>query len=429
MNEDQNNITYLGNREVWGVTKPFGLRRVDRNQHLLALGKTGTGKTTMLRNLILHDVSAGEGLFVLDPHGDLSNDILDHLPPWRSRDLIYLNAADRDFPIAFNLLHGHNRDDAPLVASTIVGAVRHLWAESWGPRLEYFLYSAVAALAECQNTTLLGVHRLFSDERYREWVVKQVTDPAVKKFWIEFENYDKRFLTEALSPIENKIGRLLMSPISRNVLGQIPRALDPRTIMDRRQILLVNLAKGRIGEDQANLLGSLLLSQFEQAALSRSDMPLEDRAPFVLVVDEFQSFLTGSFNSLLSETRKYGLSITLSTQFLANVREEIRHAVLGNVGNLVSFRVGATDAQVLEREFGGTFPAEQFTDLPNHEVLVKLTTNGDYREPFHGKTFPAQGRFYGHRDKLIRSSRERYATSRAVAEEKLRRWMEGNTPV
>ena len=425
MNGEQDNIAYVGNREVWGVTRPFGLSRADRSQHLLALGKTGTGKTTMLRNLLVHEIAAGEGVALIDPHGDLSEELLDLIPSWRSRDVVYLNVQDRNFPIAFNPLHGHDREAAPLVASAIVGSMKNFWADSWGPRLEFFLYSAVAALAECENTTLLGVHRLFFDERYRQWVVKQVRDPAVKNFWIEFENYDKRFLTEALSPIENKIGRLLMSPISRNLLGQISRAIDLRKIMDRRGILLVNLAKGRIGEDQANLIGSLLISQFEQAALSRADTSLENRIRFFLVIDEFQNFLSDSFSSMLSESRKYGLSVTLSTQFLANVREEIRAAVLGNVGNIVSFRVGAGDARVLEQEFGETYPAEQFTDLPNHEVLVKLNGSGEYREPFHGKTLPAQGTFYGRRDRLIRSSRERYATARSVAEEKIGRWMAG----
>ena len=240
----------------------------------------------------------------------------------------------------------------------------------------------------------------------------------------------KRFLTEALSPIENKVGRLLMSPISRNLLGQISRAIDLRKVMDCRGILLVNLAKGRIGEDQGES-HRLAFDKPIRAGGTFSGRPRRSKvvSRFPLVVDEFQNFLTDSFSSMLSESRKYRLSVTLSTQFLANVREEIRAAVLGNVGNIVSFRVGASDARVLEQEFGGTYPAGQFTDLPNHEVLVKLNGSGEYREPFHGKTLPAQGTFYGRRDKLIRSSRERYATARSVAEEKIGRWLSGKLPL
>jgi energy-coupling factor transporter ATP-binding protein EcfA2 len=429
MNADDNDIAYLGHRDIWGGTKPFGLSRADRNQHLLILGKTGSGKTTMIRNLLLHDIAAGEGLCVIDPHGDLSVDLLDHIPPSRSRDVIYFNAADGEYPIGFNLFRGHDPERAPLIASSIVGAMKSIWRDSWGPRLEYFLYAAVAALAECENTSLLGVHRMFADERYRSWVVGQVSDPVVRTFWLEFENYDRRFLTEALAPIENKVGRLLMSPIIRNSLGQISRAIDPRAIMDRHQVLIANLAKGIVGDDAAHLLGSMLLSQFEQAALSQADTAAGARPRFSLVVDEFQNFLTDSFISMLSENRKYGLSVTLATQFLANIAEDVRDAVLGNVGSIISFRVGATDAQVLEREFGGSYPAGQFTDLPNFHVLAKLAAGGEYRQPFHGTTLPPHGKFYGHSDQIIRSSRERYATPRHIVDAKIRRWLDSGKAV
>ena len=424
MNGDENDIAYIGRRDIWGGTKAFGLSRADRNQHLLILGKSGSGKTTLIRNLVLHDIAAGEGICVIDPHGDLSSDLLDHIPPRRTRDVVYFNAADMEYPIGFNLLQGHDPERAPLVASSVVGALKSIWRDSWGPRLEYFLYAAVAALAECENTSLLGVHRMFADDRYRSWVVGQLSDPVVRTFWLEFENYDRRFLTEALAPIENKVGRLLMSPTIRNILGQVSRAFDPRTIMDRHQIVIANLAKGLVGDDKANLLGSLVLSQFEQAALSQADTPAADRPSFMLVVDEFQNFTTESFSSALSESRKYGLSVTLATQFLSSIDEDIRDAVLGNVGNIISFRVGAADAHVLEREFGGNYPAGLFTDLPNFRVAVKMAAGGEYRQPFHATTLLPHGTFYGHGEKIIRSSRERYATPRHIVEAKIRRWLD-----
>ncbi len=417
-------FVHLGNRFVWNEEQPFGLGRRDRRQHVYVVGQTGSGKTTLLRNLVLQLVHAGEGVGLIDPHGDLAAELLDHIPPSRFDDVVYFNPADLDFPIAFNLLAGVPTDQRHLVSSGVVGAFKSIWRDSWGPRLEYILYAAIAALLDCQNTTILGVQRLLVDERYRAWVVKQVKDPMVRSFWLdEFEQYDDRFRREAIAPIQNKIGQLLMAPPIRNILGQVKSKIDPRFMMDDGRILIANLSKGRIGDDKANLLGAVLVSVFQAAAMSRADVPEGERTDFHLVVDEFHNFATDSFAAILSEARKYRLCLTLSHQYLNQLPDTIREAVFGNVGTLVSFRVGKADAGVLAESFGGTYPPSRYSDLANHEVCVKLLADGGYGDPFLGRTFPPAAPSYGRSGNLIRRSRERYATPRRVVEEKIERWM------
>ncbi|MFO1459477.1 MAG: type IV secretion system DNA-binding domain-containing protein [Verrucomicrobiota bacterium] len=412
----------MGRRELYGQLHPFGISPDDLRQHLYVIGKSGSGKTTLLRNLILQLIEAGEGVGLIDPHGDLAQDILDHIPRHRIEDVVYLDPADEEFPIGLNVL----RTSGPqhLVVSGIVGAVKSIWAESWGPRLEYILYAALAALIECDNVSLLGVQRMLSDRRYRYWVVKQVRDPMVRWFWEnEFENYDKRLLSEAVSPVQNKIGQLLMAPQLRNILGQVTRAVDARFMMDRKRIFIANLSKGKLGEDKSNLLGALLVSEFHLAAMGRADVPESERPDFRLFVDEFQSFATDSFASILSEARKYRLSLTLSHQYTDQLPKEVQSAVFGNVGSLVSFRVGQSDAEILEREFGKEFTASQFTQLSNHHVLVRILNGGAQAEPFRGKTLEPWGKRWGRRETIIRRNRERYASKREEVDGRIRRWL------
>jgi hypothetical protein len=416
---------HIGTRAVWGGGElPFGLISHDRRQHLYVIGKTGTGKSTLLRNLILQDIEAGDGVALLDPHGDLAEEILNYVPPWRTDHLVYFNPTDQDYMVGFNILADVEPKDRHLVASGVVGALKSIWRDSWGPRLEYILYNCVASLCHCQNVTLLGVQRMLADERYRQWVMKQITDPLLSAFWNhEFAGYDKRFQTEVISPIQNKMGQLLMAPALRNILGQVRSKIDVRFMMDRRRMFIANLSKGLIGEDKADLLGSLLVTQFQLAAISRANIPERERTDFHLYVDEFPSFCTDSFLSILSEARKYRLCLTLSHQYLAQVSEVMRQGIVGNVGSLICFRVGESDARILEREFGGSYSAGQFTSLANFEVLSKVLTDGRYGEPFRGSTLPPTGTRYGGKENLIARSRERYATSRQVIEEKIRRWM------
>jgi hypothetical protein len=416
---------FLGVREVWGQELPFALSHNDRRHHLYTIGKSGAGKTTLLRNLILQDIEAGHGVAVIDPHGDLANDILDHMPRHRIEDVAYFNPADMEYPVGFNLLGSTPPDERHLVASGVVGVFKTIWPEFWGPRLEYILYAAVAALLDCENVTLLGVQRMLSDARYRAWVVKQIKDPMVRSFWVnEFENYDKKFLHEAIAPIQNKVGQLLMSPHIRNILGQVRSRINARFMMDNGRIFIADVSKGKLGADKSNLMGAMLVTQFQLAAMSRADVPEAERRDFFLYVDEFQSFASDSFISILSEARKYRLCLTLSHQYIDQLRPEIRDAVFGNVGSIVAFRVGHRDAKVLEQAFGETWRASQFTSLGNYEVCAKLLADGQDCEPFLGKTLPPIGERHGRRDKIVRRSRQKYATHRQIVEDKIKRWLD-----
>jgi len=418
------NETHIGNRTIWGGSNAFGISRADRRQHLYAIGKTGTGKTTLLSHLIRQDIERGHGVGVIDPHGDLAEELLDCIPPLRTDHVLYFNPADSEFPIGFNLVRSALHDRQYLEASGLVSAFKHLWRESWGPRLEYILYAAIAALMECENTSLMGVPRMLANPRYRDWVVAQVHDPVVRAFWeVEFARYDKKFLAEAIAPIQNKVGQLLMASPLRNVFGQVRSKIDPRFIMDNQRIFIANLAKGKLGEDKSNLLGSLLVTKFQTAAMERASISEQERKDFYLFIDEFHNFSTESFAGILAEARKYRLCLTLSHQYIEQMREEVKEAVFGNVGSIISFRVGVKDAVVLANEFGNGYAPEQFTDLSNHEILVKLSDNGEYRQPFLARTEPPTSGFYGHRENIIRQSRERYAAPRAVVEDRFRRWL------
>jgi hypothetical protein len=412
----------FGNRQQGGHDYSFGLTHADLAQHLYVVGKSGVGKSTFLTNLAIQLIEADQGLAYIDPHGDDSLELLAHLPRRLVEKTVYFNPADSGYPIGFNVLRG--QASPQLVASTVVGALKSLWRESWGPRLEYILYAAVAALAECDNVSLLGLQRMLSDSRYLRWVVGQVKDPMVRSFWEnEFANYERKFLQEAVAPIQNKVGQLLMSSTLRNILGQIRSTIDARFMMDDRRIFVANLSKGRLGEDKSNLLGALLVSQFQQGAMSRADVPKASRPPFHLIVDEFQSFTSHAFVTILSEARKYNLRLILAHQYLEQVDPDIRKAVFGNVGSLVSFRVGQSDADILEREYGLVFPASRFTQLDNHEVLIKLMINGRYAEPFHGKTLPPWFKRHERTETIILRSRQKYSTEQNIVEDRIRRWM------
>jgi hypothetical protein len=415
----------IGNRVSWGGTESrFGISTADSRRHVYILGKTGSGKTGLLHNLIVQLIESGYGVALIDPHGDLAHDILGYVPSWRTRHLVYLNPADLEYPIGINLLSDVPPDSRHLVASGIVSSFKSIWRDSWGPRLEYILYNSLSALLDCENTTILGIPRLLTDSSYRKWVVRQVQDPFVRSFWIaEYENYEHRFMREAIAPIQNKIGQFLTTPAIRNILGQVRSKIDFRFMMDDRRIFIANLSKGALGEEKANLLGSLLVTQFQLAAMSRTNIPEDNRADFFLVIDEFQSLTTDSFAAILSEARKYRLCLILAHQYLGQLLPEVRDAILGNIGTIITFTVGSSDAEVLEKEFGNAYAAQQFTDLKRYEIIVKLLSDGVHFEPFRGKTLPKMGVPYSRRDILVRLSREKYAEKRNVIENRIERWM------
>lgn len=422
MNDHQPDIT-IGERHGWGEPQRFGISQVDQRQHIYVIGKTGSGKTTLLRNMIVQHIALGHGVGVIDPHGDLAEELLSHIPPWRADHLCYFNPGDLEFPVGLNLLANVAPDDRHLVASGIVGAFKSIWRDSWGPRLEYILYNAIAALLDCENTTLLGVNRLLTDDTYRAWVVRQIKDPFIREFWAdEFEIYDERFRREAIAPIQNKLGQFLLNPVVRNILGQVRSKVSFPFIMDKERIFIANLSKGKLGHDKANLLGSLLTTQFQLAAMARSNQPECDRRDFYLFIDEFQNFSTDAFASILAEARKYRLCLVLSHQYIDQVPLPIRQAVLGNVGTLISFRIGYRDAEVMAAEFGNTFPPSVLADLDRYEAAVKLLEDGTNREPFRAKMLPPLGNPTGRKNKLNARSRERFAAKRSTVETKLKRW-------
>jgi len=414
----------IGERHGWGAPQRFGISRIDQRQHIYIIGKTGSGKTTLLRNLILQHIANGEGVGLIDPHGDLALELLDHIPPTRADHLCYFNPADLEFPIGMNLLANVALDERHLLASGIVAAFKGIWRDSWGPRLEYILYNAAAALLECANTTLLGVNRMLTDEKYRSWIVRQVKDPFIRSFWAEeYAGYEPRFQREAIAPIQNKIGQFLLNPVIRNILGQVKAKVSIPFIMDTGRLFIANLSKGQLGHDKANLLGSLLTTQFQLGAMARANRPEADRLDFHLYIDEFQNFSTDALTSILAEARKYRLCLILSHQYIDQLTLPIRHAVFGNVGTLIAFRVGFSDAEVLEKEFGKTLPASALTDFDRYEGVVKLLEDGTNKEPFRARMLPPLQFDYRRKDKLISQSRQRFATPRAVVETKINRWI------
>jgi hypothetical protein len=420
---DQPHIT-IGERHGWGDPQPFGISAVDQRQHIYIIGKTGSGKTTLLRNLIVQHIAQGHGVGLIDPHGDLAEELLHHVPPKRADHLCYFNPGDLDFPIGLNLLANVAPDNRHLVASGIVGAFKSIWRDSWGPRLEYILYNAIAALLDCPNASLLGVNRLLTDENYRAWVIRQIKDPFIWAFWAEeYAGYDPRFQREAIAPIQNKLGQFLLNPVVRNILGQVKTKVSIPFIMDNERLFIANLSKGRLGHDKANLLGSLLATQFQLGAMARANRPEAERPDFYLFIDEFQNFSTDAFASILAEARKYRLCLTLSHQYVDQLPLPVRQAVFGNVGTLIAFRIGHTDAETLEKELGKTFPASSLADLDRYEAVVKLLEDGTNRDPFQARMLPPREHHIGRKEKLVARSRERFATPRVIVEHKLNCWM------
>jgi hypothetical protein len=414
----------IGERQDWGDPRPFGISTTDQRQHIYIIGKTGSGKTTLLRNLIVQHIALGHGVGLIDPHGDLAEELLNYVPRPRADHLCYFNPGDLEFPIGMNLIANVALDDRHLVASGIVGAFKGIWRDSWGPRLEYILYNAVSALLDCKNASLLGVSRMLTDQRYRARVISQVKDPFIRSFWAEeYDGYDPRFQREAIAPIQNKLGQFLMNPVVRNILGQIKSKVSIPFIMDNERLLVANLSKGRLGHDKANLLGSILATQFQLGAMARANRPEEDRRDFHLFIDEFQNFSTDAFASILAEARKYRLCLTLSHQYIDQLSLPVRQAVFGNVGTLIAFRMGYPDAEVIAKELGNAFSASMLADLDRYEVVVKLLEDGTNKEPFRARMLPPLQNFVGWKENLIARSRERFAASRAIVESKLNRWM------
>ncbi len=415
--------TSFRNREV-----AFGIRRDDRRRHMYVIGKTGMGKTTLIENMVIQDILNGEGVAFADPHGDSVEKVLNYIPSNRINDVIYFNPADTDFPIAFNPLEAVDPKYKHLVASGLMGVFTKIWAGVWSPRMEYILNNTILALLDSPGNTMLGIARMLVNKTYRKKIVDNIKDPVVRSFWVdEFANYNDKFRTEAIAPIQNKVGQFLSSAIIRNIVGQTKSTIDLRQIMDERKIFLLNLSKGRIGEDSSALLGAMIITKLQLAAMSRVDVPEEERKDFYLYVDEFQNFATESFASILSEARKYRLNLIVAHQYINQLSNDkntvVRDAIFGNVGTLIVFRVGADDAEFLEKEFEPTYTLNDLLNLTKFNIYLKLMINGVASTPFSALTLPPISQPTQNEDTVVKVSRERYGTARQIVEEKIHKWL------
>lgn len=422
-------ITYFGKTNFRSSNDIFGIKRKDRRQHMYVLGKSGTGKSVLLSNLIIQNIQNGEGVCVVDPHGELVEEILHLIPDHRAKDVIYFNPADTDFHIGFNVIQLDDPKYKHLVASGLMGIFTKIWANAWSSRMEYILNNAILALLDTPGTTLLGIPRLLVDKDYRQMIIGNLKDPVVKAFWVhEYEQWRDQFRNEAIAPIQNKVGQFLSTSIIRNVVGQPKSTIDIFKIMNEGKIFLVNVSKGRIGEDNSALLGGMIITKIQLAAMERVRIPEEERKDFYLYVDEFQNFATDSFANILSEARKYRLNLTVAHQYTAQLENKdgskVRDAVFGNVGTMIIFRVGADDADFLEKEFEPEFTAQDLVNLPNYHIYLKLMIDGITSRPFSAMTLPPIkiDISKGVKEKIIESSRKLYTRSRVEVENEISKW-------
>lgn len=411
----------LGTRWQWGGDQPFGLSAVDRARHLYIIGQTGTGKSTLLGNLLAQSIDAGDGIALIDPHGDLAVETLDRVPGRRIDDVVILDPSDHAHVPAFNPFYRVPLDDRPLVTSNLVATFKHVWADSWGPRLEHVLRNSIRLALDAPDAarpSFLSLARLLVERRYRERLLEHAQDPRVVSFFRdEFDAWTDRFASEALAPVQNKLGAVLANPFVRNIIGQWRSTIELGAIMQRGQVLVVRLPKGQLGEDQANLVGALVVSGLLHAAIGRRD----DRRPFHLYIDEFQNFTTESFATILAEARKYGLTLTIGHQYIDQVPDAIQAAVFGNVGNVVSFRVGAEDARRIAAELGDVQP-HVLRDLERGQVAARLMSGSVVTRSFLGTTHPLATCRDSHQ-KAVAKSRRTYCTNRRRVESRLAQWL------
>lgn len=408
-----------------GSCWPDGLRQAARSQHCLTLGQSGSGKSTLQENLFLQDMRSGRGAAFIDPHGDSAERLLAEVPRARLHEVIYFNPADPDYSLGLNLLASVPEAARARTTAGLMTTFRNVWRDSWGPRMDYIMANSLAALLEAEQTTLVHLPIFLRDAPFRARVLRQVDDPLVRHFFAgEFERYPERYRQEVVAPILNKVGQLLLHPALRHSLGQVRNRLDFRRLIDRGQLLIANLSKGALGFEPTRLLGAVLISQFQLAALARSDEPPEARRPFHLYLDEFHQFTTDSLIELVEEARKFGLCLHLASQSLLSLPEPTREALLANVGTLISFRVGPYDADDLSRAFTDEVSAQALVELPRYHAYVRPVRERGSDAPYRVITRPPQ--LYGGQrgSKVIALSRQRFATPRAVVEAQLRQWFD-----
>jgi len=418
-------LTMIGKTNFRGIRKTFGIKTVDRGRHMYIIGKTGMGKTTLLENMIFSDIMSGKGVAVIDPHGDLAESVLNFVPSNRTNDVILFDPSDRDFPIAFNMLESKDPALNTIIASGLVGIFKKIYADSWGPRLEHILRNTILSLLHYPNTTMLGITRILQDKDFRRKVVRKLEDPILKGFWEkEFEPMQDRMKIEAISPIMNKVGQFLSSPIVRNIVGQPKSTVNLRFAMDKKKIIIVNLSKGKLGEDNSSLLGAMLITKFQIDAMSRADVTEKERVPFYLYVDEFQNFATDSFATILSEARKYKLNLTMANQYIAQMPDEVRDAVFGNVGTILAMQIGFDDAEYMSQQYGEEVLPADLVSLSKYTAYTRLLIDGMPSKTFSLDTLPPPELEFeeGRADRIRKVVRERYTKNRELVEDKIKRW-------
>jgi hypothetical protein len=423
--ENDNGVSVFAETDYREHKVNFGIKPEDRRRHFYLLGKTGVGKSTVFKNMFIADILRGEGACFVDPHGEAVEELLDFIPPERIDDVVYFDPTDIDNPVGFNMLELEDKSQRDLIADGVVEVFKKQFGDSWGPRLQYILTNAVSTLLEAQNTTLLAVIRILIDNNYRKFVLKQVDDPILLQFWEEEfaqMSSNRRLVTEAVAPIQNKVGRFISSAVIRNIIGQVKSTINLREIMDEGKILLVNLAQGKLGEETASLLGGMIITRLQSTAMERTDQAFDERRDFYLYVDEFQNFATVSFAKILSEARKYKLNLTMTNQYIDQLPLEVRQAIFGNVGTLGSFVVSQSDASILEKEFAPDVTADDLVSLDAHAMYIKLCIDGMTSVPFSAKSLAPRYVPYGLKDKVIEASREKYSVDREIIEDKISRW-------
>jgi len=409
-NEDEKKkINFFARTEFKNKPTTFGIKGEDRRKHLYVVGKTGTGKSTMIANMAINDMRNEEGMAVIDPHGDLTDALLDFIPSFRLNDVAYLDPADVAHPFHLNPLELKNTAHRELVASGIVSIFYKLYHYSWGPRLEYILRNCILTLLYVPNSTLLQIPEILTNDRFREKVVMGLSDQVLKNFWInEYNKLTPQMRSESIMPILNKVGQFLSSQTIRNIVGSPKSTIDLEEMMNKGKIILVNLSQGKLGEDNSALLGAMIITKIQLAAMNRVYEQEQTRKDFYLYVDEFQNFATSSFIKILSEARKYRLNLTLANQYIGQIDEDVQNAIFGNAGSIISFCVGATDARPLAREFGLKYKEEELVQLGNYQIVLKLSIDNHTSSPFSATTLPLPRSHNQNREKVIRSSRERY---------------------
>ncbi|MCL2280867.1 type IV secretion system DNA-binding domain-containing protein [Candidatus Saccharibacteria bacterium] len=409
-------ISAFGVADVDGVQRQFGMWRSDRSRHVYIIGQTGTGKSALLELFALSDIFHNEGYAIIDPHGDFAVNNLKFIPPNRIQDVVYFNPADTAYPLGFNPMEVYNPSQRNNISSEIIGVLKRMFGDSWGPRLEYILRYTILALLEYPDTTMLDITRMLTDKKFREKVLEQVTDTVVLQFWrAEFASWNDRFAAEAIAPVLNKVGAFVANPIIRNIIGQPKSTFNIREIMDQGKILIVNLNKGLIGDDNAAILGALMVTKIQLAAMSRSDIPdLENRRPFYLYVDEFQNFATDSFAVILSEARKYGLNLTVANQYVSQMSESVRNAVFGNVGTIISMRVSAEDAPLLTAQFAPQFEVNDVLQMSNRAFICSMIIQGEKTPAFSGTTLKLPPAQVNYLPQVIENTRSCYARDHAA---------------